>query len=204
MGLTKFVRNVKDLSDDGGYKFRFHCDKCGDGFESQYVAASTNMLKTAVDVFSMLKPLGGYGAKRVADSIDRGLRGKERDKAYEKAAHRAMHFFKKCNGCGKWVCPQSCWNQDIGMCEACAPNTNEEKLKQLAQKQVDQALRNVQESQQVGVRSLACLVCNQSVSGGKFCEHCGSSLEQSRDCHGCGQQLKASAKFCTECGAKAS
>lgn len=35
MALTKFVRNVDDLSDDGGYKFRFKCDSCGDGFESQ-------------------------------------------------------------------------------------------------------------------------------------------------------------------------
>lgn len=204
MGLTKFVRNVQDLSDDGGYKFRFNCDKCGDGFESQYIAASTNMLKTAVDVFSMLKPFGGYGAKRVAESIDRGLRGKERDKAYEKAVHRAMHFFKKCNGCGKWVCPQSCWNQKFGMCEACAPDANEEKLKQLAQKDVGQALKSVQQSQQFAVRRLSCPVCNQSVAGGKFCEHCGSSLEQSRTCHGCGYELKATAKFCTECGAKSS
>lgn len=204
MGLTKFVRNVQDLSDDGGYKFRFNCDKCGDGFESQYTAASTNMLKTAVDVFSMLKPFGGYGAKRVADSIDRGLRGKERDKAYEKAVHKAMHFFKKCNGCGKWVCPQSCWNQKFGMCESCAPDSNEEKLKQLAQKDVGETLKNVRESQKFAAISLSCPVCNQSVAGGKFCEHCGSSLEQTRACHGCGQALKASAKFCTECGAKSS
>lgn len=34
MALTKFVRNVEDISDDGGYKFRFRCDQCSDGFES--------------------------------------------------------------------------------------------------------------------------------------------------------------------------
>jgi hypothetical protein len=202
VSLTKFVRNVKDVSDDGGYKFRFHCDQCGDGFESQYVAASANLLKTAVDVFSMFRPFGGYGARRVADSIDRGLRGKERDKAYEVAVHKAMHFFKKCNGCGKWVCPQACWNNEFGMCDSCAPNAKEESAKNAARRHAQEAVAHTQKAERVQVKSLACPVCSQNVRGGKFCEHCGASLQQARACKGCGSALEPAAKFCAECGVK--
>jgi hypothetical protein len=177
VALTQFVSNVKDLSDEGGYKFRFHCDKCGDGFESQYVAGSANLLKTAVDLFSLFRPLGGYGTQGIAKSIDRGLRGKERDKAYETAVHRAMVFFKKCNGCGKWVCPKSCWNHAFGMCEGCASNSPEAK-------------------------SLSCQACGHNAGDGKFCEHCGATMAQDRSCKGCGRALKPATKFCPDCGAK--
>lgn len=203
MALTKFVSNVKDLSDEGGYKFRFHCDRCGDGFESQYVAASANLLKTAVDLFSLFRPLGGYGAKRVADSIDRGLRGKERDKAYEIAAHQAMQFFRKCNGCGKWVCPKSCWNESFGMCEGCTPNSDEEKTKKAAQHIAQKVSADALATSGSDVKSLSCQVCGHNAGGGKFCEHCGASMAQDRSCKGCGRPLKPSAKFCSDCGAKA-
>lgn len=33
MALTVFVKNVQDLSDDGGFKFC--CDRCQNGVESQ-------------------------------------------------------------------------------------------------------------------------------------------------------------------------
>lgn len=202
MALTKFVRNVKDISDEGGYKFRFHCDKCGDGFESQYVAASANLLKTAINVFSIFNPMAGGNAKRVADSIDQGLRGKERDKAYEIAVHKAMHFFKKCNGCGNWVCPQSCWNPESGMCDTCAPNANEEVAKSAAKRQANEAVAKLEQSKVSAIKSLTCSSCGQSVRGGKFCEHCGGSL-QVRPCKECGATLEASANFCAECGGKA-
>ena len=70
MALTKFVRNVDDLSDDGGYKFRFKCDSCGDGYETQYVAGSANMLKTALEVFSVFRPFG-LGFSEVQQCVHR-------------------------------------------------------------------------------------------------------------------------------------
>ena len=80
MALTEFVRNVRDISDDGGYKFRFHCDRCSDGVESQYVASAANLLKTGLEVFSMFRLFGGR-TRSAVNGIDRGLRGKERDSA---------------------------------------------------------------------------------------------------------------------------
>ena len=87
MALTEFVRNVQDLSDDGGYKFRFHCDRCADGVESQYVASAANLLKTGLQVFSMFRVFGGY-ARGAVEGIDRGLRGKERKQALSARALR--------------------------------------------------------------------------------------------------------------------
>src|SRR5689334_23366450 len=102
MALTEFVRNVQDISDDGGYKFRFHCDRCSDGVESQYVSSAANILKTGLEVFSLLRPFGGY-ARGAVDGIDRGLRGKEHDSAYERAVHEAKVHFNKRSHCGNWV-----------------------------------------------------------------------------------------------------
>jgi hypothetical protein len=31
MASTELVRNVRDISDDGGHELRFDCDRCQDG-----------------------------------------------------------------------------------------------------------------------------------------------------------------------------
>jgi len=197
MVLSKFVRNVEDLSDDGGYKFRFRCDRCSDGYESQYSSSSANLLKTAVDVFSIFTRFG-YGARSASAHIDRGLRGKERDSAYEQAVHEAMVHFKKCSACGKWVCPEHCWNDPVGMCEACAPDAREAAGKQAAEQQ----LRAAVELARAGgpLAAVSCPTCAVQVrGGGKFCEACGSSLVQ-RTCKHCQAALSAGARFCGACG----
>ena len=40
----EFVKNFDDLSTEKGFQFRFHCDKCGNGFLSEY---ATNKLGVA-------------------------------------------------------------------------------------------------------------------------------------------------------------
>src|SRR5215467_3787313 len=111
MALTEFVRNVQDISDDGGYKFRFHCDRCSDGVESQYVSSSANLLKTGLEIFSMFRSFGSMG-RHAVEGIDRGLRGKERDAAYEQAVNEAQVHFHKCSHCGQRVCGH-CWNESV-------------------------------------------------------------------------------------------
>lgn len=201
MALTKFVKNCEDLSDDGGYKFRFHCDKCQDGFETQYVSAATNMLKTAIDVFGLFRWAGNAG--RVANSIDRGLRGKERDAAYEKAVSQAMTFFKKCTACGIWVCPEACWNADAGLCEGCAPNAVEEAAKTIAKQKANRAVKIVADRGVTSAPSISCPVCNTQTKGQAFCTKCGTNLKAKPGCAKCGTALEAGARFCGQCGAKA-
>ena len=200
MALTKFVRNVEDLSDDGGYKFRFKCDRCADGYESQYVTSSANLLKTAVDLFSRFTRFGYY-AHGAANEIDRGLRGKERDAAYERAVHEAMLHFKKCSSCGHWVCPEHCWNDPAGMCEACAPDAREVAARRVAEQRALAAEQQASASSEVV--SLSCPTCGTQVrGGGKFCENCGCALGQ-RSCPKCQAALSAGARFCGSCGAQA-
>lgn len=197
MALTKFVNNVEDLSDDGGYKFRFRCDRCNDGYESQYSSSSANLLKTAIDVVSIFTRFG-YGARNAANHIDRGLRGKERDAAYERSVHQAMAHFKKCTACGKWVCPENCWNELAGMCEGCAPDAQEHAAKLAAQQRVAAAQQRVAAGGSVS--SVSCPTCGVQVgSAGKFCEACGSPLGQAQ-CRHCRAPVSASARFCGECG----
>lgn len=201
MALTKFVRNVDDLSDDGGYKFRFKCDGCGDGFESQYAAASANLLKTALEVFTVFRPFGlsGHGGRRIADGIDRGLRGKERDAAYERAVHEAQAHFKKCGACGKWICPEHCWNPEAGLCERCAPNAHEQAGKRAAQRRAERAVERVDSGAQVEVAATSCPGCGAETRGAKFCEGCGTNLAAPQ-CKHCKQALGAGARFCGSCG----
>ena len=197
MALTKFVRNVEDLSDDGGYKFRFRCDQCSDGFESQYIGSSANLLKTAIDVFSIFTRFG-YRARGAAEHIDRGLRGKERDAAYEQAVHQAMVHFKKCSVCGKWVCPAHCWNEGAGMCESCAPDAQEAAGRRAAERRAEEAVQRAAAGG--AVASVTCPTCGVQLRGAaKFCESCGTAVSQ-RSCRHCQARLSSSARFCGECG----
>jgi len=198
MALTEFVRNVRDLSDDGGYKFRFHCDRCNDGVESQYVSSAANVLKTGLQIFSLFRVFGSHGAHAV-EGIDRGLRGKERDSAYEKAVHEAKVHFSKCSHCGAWVCPH-CYNPNAGLCEGCAPDANEAAAKHAARRAVEAKVQAVESGQVASVNAVTCPVCSAPSGGGKFCQSCGANLRAERRCPGCQSPLLASAKFCGECG----
>lgn len=199
MALTKFVRNVSDLSDDGGYKFRFHCDRCNDGVESQYVSSSANILKTGLEVFQMFRGFGGMG-RRAVDGIDRGLRGKERDGAYERAVHEAQSHFHKCTHCGVWTCAH-CWNESVGLCEGCAPDAHEASAKAAARIALEKKVEQVHARQDTTANLASCPLCGQEAGGGKFCMSCGGPVGQ-KVCRGCKTQLAPTARFCGECGTK--
>ncbi len=200
MSLTKFVNNVEDLSDDAGFKFRFKCDRCGDGFESQYTGSKMNVLKTAMDVFQVFSPFGGR-MTGAANDIDRGLRGKERDAAYERAVGEAMAFFKKCSACGHWVCPENCWNDKSGMCDDCAPEAAQAGAKETNRLAGESAVKAATEGKATPV--INCPVCGAQAKGVKFCESCGANLQPTQKCKSCNAVIEAGAKFCGECGAKA-
>jgi hypothetical protein len=198
MALTEFVRNVEDLSDDGGYKFRFHCDKCSDGVESQYIRSSANVLKTGLQVMQMFRNWG-WGSTAV-EGVDRGLRGKEHDSAYERAVNEALVHFTKCSRCGQRVC-EHCWNSTVGLCEGCAPTATEEAGWAAARLQADQAIAGVQQGGAVP-GAASCPVCQQPSGGGRFCQHCGAGLTAERHCTECGHQLPTGATFCGQCGTR--
>lgn len=48
--------------------------------------------------------------------------GPEHDAALREAVEEGKQHFKQCTRCGKWVCPEACWNGKANLCEGCAPD----------------------------------------------------------------------------------
>ena len=61
MALIQFTRNHSDHSTDKGYQFEFFCDRCGNGFMSEFKASvtgyATSFLRAAGEVFG-----GAFGS----------------------------------------------------------------------------------------------------------------------------------------------
>ena len=61
-----------------------------------------------------------------SDQLKDALRGPAWDSAFRTAVEEGKQKFKQCSRCGKWVCPENCWNASKGQCETCAPDLQEE------------------------------------------------------------------------------
>jgi hypothetical protein len=96
MALIQFTRNYTDHSTDRGYQFEFFCDRCGNGFISEFQASTMGMASSAVravsDMFGGF--LGGIGSSTY--EIERAVQGPAHDKAYREAVGSAKPNFKQC------------------------------------------------------------------------------------------------------------
>ncbi len=68
MSMIRFTENYDDLSTDRGYQFKFHCDKCGNGFMSSFETSAVGV---------------AGGLLHVAGNLFGGLLGSAGDSAYE-------------------------------------------------------------------------------------------------------------------------
>lgn len=216
MSLIQFVGNYDDLSTDRGYQFKFYCDHCGNGhmseFETSLVGTAGSALRIASDLF------GGWfsSARNSSYEIQRAVGGGAHDKALKGAVQAAKEHFKQCSRCGKWVCPDVCWNHAAGQCEQCAPDYAEEFASAHAHAKAAAARDqlyvkaaetdyvstiNMQATAVAPAQGIARCGCGEAVSG-KFCPGCGKPAPRARHCGQCGTALQASVKFCPECGGK--
>ena len=207
MSMIQFTRNYTDRSNDYGFQFEFFCDKCGNGHMSPFIASkvgvATGILRAAGSFFGGTIGRAAHAGTHLKDA----LRGQGWDEAYAEAVEEGRKHFKNCTRCGKWVCPESCWNEARGLCEACAPDLAEEAASIQAHVAVEQARDKMRKVDQVAsldvkaTRMAACPHCNAKVDGGKFCAECGKPLAvQKVACGQCGQEVPERAKFCPECG----
>src|SRR5262245_46487172 len=138
---VQFVSEVEDLSNDKGYQFTFHCDKCRKGYTSTYKLATLGVaggiMDTAGGVLEGLGSIFGRG-KQAAKAVQSTLGGKTHSDALAEAVEEIKHQFKHCSRCGHWVCVAACWNDKAGLCEDCAPNVTEELVSKQAQETVEQ------------------------------------------------------------------
>ena len=210
--LIQFVANYDDLSTDKGYQFKFHCDKCRNGYMSRYqpnaIGIAGSLLQAASSLFGSLG-----GAENAAYQIQRAVGGKAHDEAFEKAVAEGKEQFRQCTRCGHWVCPDACWNHRAGLCEDCAPDEQEELRAQQAQAtsaQIQTKTRAQDYTQHIDFLSrdavLQCQSCQAKLAPGqKFCASCGTpaaTQTQPRHCPSCGEALTPEQKFCPGCGAK--
>jgi len=212
MTTQPFTRNYRDHSNDTGFQFEFFCDKCGSGHRSSFqtsgVGLAASMLKAAGSLFGGSVSRAGWGADHVKDA----LRGPAWDGAFQKAVEECRPQFRQCTLCGKWVCPEVCWNHARGLCEDCAPDLGEHAAHIQAKVAVEQAwtqARTADQIQNVDVKTpgvavaAACKKCQGALTAGsKFCAQCGTPVEVAgpKFCAQCGGQLTAGSKFCAQCG----
>lgn len=228
MAMIQFVRNYDDLSTDKGYQFKFHCDKCGNGYMSRFQTSTIGMagslLRAAGDLF------GGWAgsAGNSAYEIQRAVGGKAHDGALESAVEEGKQHFHQCSRCGRWVCPEVCWNANAGQCEDCAPDFQEEMASAHAQAKANAAREQLHEKARqmdyaggvdmsagahlrapappappIAEAAPRCGSCGADVGRAKFCPECGTPTKPARlTCPGCGHQPEGAPKFCPECGIK--
>ena len=115
MNLTT---RYEDLSTERGVQFRFRCDACGRGYETQLQTFTTR------HVPDLLHGAAGlFGAIWDAGDSTRHIHhhgGHVHDEALAMALAEARANFQHCTGCGRWVCSRLCWDLAAGLCKECA------------------------------------------------------------------------------------
>jgi len=206
MALIQFTRNHADHSTDKGFQFEFFCDRCGNGFRSEFKASATGLaasaLRAAGGIFGGLLGHAGHSAYE----IQRAVAGPAHDKAFRKAVEEAKPNFRQCPRCSKWVCQATCWNAKRSLCNDCAPDIQTELASAQVQATVDQIKLKVQQEDMTkgldltGEAVALCPSCGALTQGAKFCPECGKPLRPKDACPKCGTQVEAGSKFCPECG----
>ena len=206
MSSIQFVQNYEDLSTDKGYQFKFHCDRCHNGFMSTYETSTLGMATGFLNAAGSL--LGGVFGKAAQGTyeVQRAIGGKAHDDALRKAIEEIKQKFKQCHRCGKWVCPEICWNEKRQLCLDCAPDLAQETAAaqaQVAKEQIFDKAHHTNLVEDVDMKKEAaasCASCGAAVGASKFCPECGKPVNAKIKCGTCGAEMNSSAKFCPECG----
>ncbi len=197
MALIGFVANYEDLSTDRGHQFKFRCDKCGNGFMTQFRPSTLGMAQSLLNVAgSFFGGMGNLG--NAAYEVQRAVGGKAHDAALAEAVEEARPAFKQCTRCGKWVCGEVCWNAKANQCEDCAPDFHEHLASNQAQAKADAAREQLHSAaRQVNYVQGVDLSADSYVAA----PLAATNLQPPKTlCSGCGATLAAGAKFCGECG----
>jgi len=208
MALIQFTKNHSDHSTDKGYQFEFFCDRCGNGFMSEFHASVTGMAASALRAAGSI--FGGVFGRASSGSyeIQRAIAGPAHDRAFQAAVEEAKPNFRQCPKCAKWACLTMCWNSQRGLCYDCAPSVETELAAAQAQATVEQIQQKVRQqdfTRDIDVTSEAaalCPSCGARTQGAKFCPECGKPLRPKNECPRCGTRFEAGSKFCPECGNK--
>jgi hypothetical protein len=209
MALIQFVQNYQDLSTDRGFQFKFHCDKCGNGYMTRFQTSTFGVAEAALGIASNL--FGGIfnQAHNAEYEIQRAVGGKAHDAALAEAVAEGKTYFHQCGRCGKWVCPEVCWNTDAAMCDGCAPKFGQEMAAAHAQAKANAARAQLNEAASkvdyvAGVDLSANAVMRAPAAAPVAPAPVGvapaAQAAGAAHCTGCGTALASGVKFCPQCG----
>jgi hypothetical protein len=208
MPVIEFTDNFEDLSTDQGFQFKFHCERCGDGFMSRSRPHARRGGEPSCGAGNLLGGVFGQVASGVYE-VQRVVGGLQHDAVLRAAVEEVKPLFHKCWRCGDWLCEQTCWNRTAGMCKRCAPMVEEEESSIRAEHVRTQVANDffLEENQRMSAKgrqvAAKCFECGAFIFGRKFCPGCGAKLAAAAAfCGDCGAKLSFGAKFCGECGAK--
>jgi hypothetical protein len=219
MALIGFTDNFADNSTEAGFQFTFYCDLCQEGYKTQFVESKTYKkagllrgLGKALAVGATVLGKSGVGStiERGADILTERFEGmspewhKEHEAVFRLAQNEAKGHFHRCPKCTKWVCEND-WNEQDGLCMACAPRENIEVAAARAEKMVDDIKAKAAKTQvftgEIESKQTICPQCGKPSGTGKFCNNCGAPLSLIQ-CPKCGAKSPAGTRFCGECGNK--
>ncbi|MDR0875400.1 MAG: zinc ribbon domain-containing protein [Clostridiales Family XIII bacterium] len=217
--LKSFTRNYQDNSTEAGFQFTFYCDICNDGYKSSFIESETykkgKLMRGIGQGASILGSLVGGRASNVGYTADRasGVLGerfegrtpewqKEHEMAFERGQNEAHQHFHRCPSCNQYVC-DACWNEDAGLCTACAPRQEV----YVAKAHADAMKRNIDDAGaaatvwqgEIESKTTICPVCGKPAGTGKFCNNCGAPMDL-KECPKCGAKNALTVKFCNNCG----
>ena len=190
-------------------------------YQPSYIGMAGSFLNAASDLLGWNRSAGNS-----AYEVQRAVGGSAHDTALQAAVEEGKQHFHQCSRCGKWVCPEVCWNEGANQCEGCAPRYEEELAAAHAQAKAQAMQQQLYEKAQqtdyvsgidmsAGAVSSspnavkpseesklsALCVCGFDVGSAKFCPECGIPAKIAKPkCSGCGHEVEVTTKFCPECG----
>ena len=148
-GEIEFTTNYSDLSTDNGFQFEFRCERCGNGYRTEFdtwsMSAATNVLDGASSFFGGIFSQGADVAQRVKSAAWE----KASDKAFVKGTEQIRPKFVQCPRCSAWMCREQCWNEKKGLCKQCAPDLGVEVAAAQTDKSVEEVWAHAKMSEQV-------------------------------------------------------
>ena len=212
-GEIEFTSNYSDLSTDNGFQFEFRCDRCGNGFRTEF---DTFELSTATDVLDgagsllggVLRPGGRRGAAGQVGRLGEGQR-----QGLQEGRGADAPEFVQCPRCSAWVCREQCWNDKKGLCKQCAPDLGVE----MAAAQADSPWRRCgrtprwrRKTSTSPRRTGARASWPPAPSAGRrrrptpsSAPECGADLKAGSTARSAAPSCSPGAKFCADCGAQA-
>lgn len=190
-------------------------------YQPSYIGMAGSFLNAASNLLGW-----GSSAGNSAYEVQRAVGGSAHDSALKTAVEEGKQHFHQCSRCGKWVCPEACWNEQANQCESCAPHYEEELAAAHAQAKADamrqQLYQKAQETDYVSNIDMGgnavpsspnavkpseeqklpkLCACGVEVGNAKFCPECGAPTQAFKPkCSVCGYEVEVTTKFCPECG----